>query len=308
MASSKTRSSSLAHLSRIQFGALSRAQLLDIGFTSPSLRRAVQRGDLIRVLPSVYRVASVPVTLGQRQMSGILWAGPGAVLCNGSAAQVHGLTGNRFNRIEIATTRRLSPRPGLALRRRLILPGDPEYRVGPLPVTSPARTVLDVCGSGGADEAEVVLDAGLRLEVVTFDELTAVLALGARHRIPGTALLRRLLGVRGEEEAMSESELESLFIRLLRRHGLPVPLRQVTVEWDRCHRLDFHYPEHDLIVEVDGRKWHASKQRFQGDRRRDNEALLNRCRVLWLTWEDVAHDEAYVLATVASALGIVGLF
>ena len=110
-----------------------------------------------------------------------------------------------------------------------------------------------MCGSRGSGEAEAVLDAGLRLDVVTFDELMAVLAFGARHRIAGTALLRRLLESRGEEEAMSESELESLFIRLLRRHGLPIPLRQVKVDWDRCHRLDFLYPEHDLIVEVDGR-------------------------------------------------------
>ena len=153
-----------------------------------------------------------------------------------------------------------------------------------------------------------MLDTGLRLEVVTFDELAVVLAFGARHRIPGTKLLRKLLEVRGEEEAMTESELESLFVRLLRRYGLPIPQRQVTVEWDQCHRLDFLYPHHDLIVEVDGRRWHASKQRFQGDRRRDNEALLKGCRVLRLTWEDVAHDEAYVRATLASALGIVGLF
>jgi very-short-patch-repair endonuclease len=103
---------------------------------------------------------------------------------------------------------------------------------------------------------------------------------------------------------MSESELESAVIRVLRRAPLSLPERQVTVEWEKCHRLDFVYPEHDLIIEVDGRKWHSSKERFQDDRRRDNAALIRGKRVIRLTWEDVTQDEPYVVRTVSAALGI----
>lgn len=103
---------------------------------------------------------------------------------------------------------------------------------------------------------------------------------------------------------MSESELESSVVRVLRRGSLLIPERQVTVEWDECHRLDFYYPEHDLIIEVDGPKWHASRERFQSDRHRDNAALLEGKRVLRLTWEDVVRDEIYVVRTVRKALGI----
>jgi len=63
-----------------------------------------------------------------------------------------------------------------------------------------------------------------------------------------------------------------------------------------------------LIIEVDGRKWHASRERFNADRRRDNAASLEGKRVIRLTWTDVMRDEQYVVRTITRALGIRGLF
>jgi hypothetical protein len=229
------------------------------------------------VLPRVCRVTSVPVTLEQRQMSGALFGGEHAALCHSTAAQILGLIPKHSSAIEIATPRRIGSRPSFVVHQRLWLPGDRSVRVRNLPITSPARTLLDLCGEAH-DLAEVALDAALRLEVVTFGGLTDILKLGGRHRIPGTALLRRLLSVRGEDEAMSESELESSVIRVLRRASVSLPERQVTVSWEKCRRLDFFYPEHDLIIEVDGRKWHSSRQRFQDDRRRDSAAHPRQAR------------------------------
>ncbi|MGH2776829.1 MAG: endonuclease domain-containing protein [Actinomycetota bacterium] len=82
----------------------------------------------------------------------------------------------------------------------------------------------------------------------------------------------------------------------------------MNVEWEDCHRLDFYYPSHNLIIEVDGRKWHASRERFNGDRRRDNAAFLEGKRVIRFTWTDVVRDETYVVRTVTKALGIQELF
>jgi very-short-patch-repair endonuclease len=153
----------------------------------------------------------------------------------------------------------------------------------------------------------MALDTALRVQAVSFDDLAHILKFGSRYRISGTAALREMVSVRGGEEAMSESELESSVVRVLRRASLSLPERQVTVEWDKCHRLDFYYPGHHLIIEVDGRKWHASRERFQLDRRRDNSALLEGKRVIRFTWEDVIRDEAYVVSTVQKALGIQAL-
>jgi hypothetical protein len=74
------RDLALAALSRRQFGATSTAQLIRIGFTPSSIRRAVERRRLVRALPRVYRIVSVPVTLEQRLMSALLFGGDDAVL------------------------------------------------------------------------------------------------------------------------------------------------------------------------------------------------------------------------------------
>jgi very-short-patch-repair endonuclease len=63
-----------------------------------------------------------------------------------------------------------------------------------------------------------------------------------------------------------------------------------------------------LIIEVDGRKWHASRERFNDDRRRHNAASLEGQSVIRFTWSDVLRDEPYVVRTVTRALGIKELF
>ena len=146
--STTRRDRSLSDLSRRQFGAVARHQLLEVGFSATSIRRAVERGGLIKVFPRVYRVDSVPVTREQRQMCATLFGGNQAALCNSSAAQLLGFIPSHPSAIHISSPRRVAPKPGLRVYHRLSLPGDFPTRVGPLPVTSPARTLLDLCGQG----------------------------------------------------------------------------------------------------------------------------------------------------------------
>ena len=156
------RDLALAALSRRQFGATSTAQLIRIGFTPSSIRRAVERRRLVRVLPRVYRIVSVPVTLEQRLMSALLFGGDDAALSHSTAAIVHDLIPRRPSAIHIATSRRVASRTGVIVHRRVWLPGDPPVRLGPLVVTSPARTVLDLCGVKNRN-SEMALDAALRM-------------------------------------------------------------------------------------------------------------------------------------------------
>jgi very-short-patch-repair endonuclease len=297
----------VAELSRRQFGVLSADQLRRLGFTASSLRRATERGQFERVYPRVFRVTAAPISLDQRYMAALLYGGPGAALCNLSAAQKQGLIGGRPSKIEIICPRRLTARPGLTVvRRRCLRAGDLRH-MGSISVVAPARAVLDLCAEEMLTEAEVVLDAALRMGVASLAGLGELLGYASQHRLAGTSAFRRLLSVRGEEEAMSESELESTVIRVLRKASLGLPERQVIVEWEKCHRLDFFFPAHNLILEVDGRKWHSSKERFLADRHRDNAALLEGMRVIRLTWEDVVKNERYVVATLSRALGIQSL-
>lgn len=106
---------------------------------------------------------------------------------------------------------------------------------------------------------------------------------------------------------MSESELESRVFRLLRGARYPLPQRQVQVDLSgRLGRLDFFYLEANLVIEVDGRKWHAGRRPEKRDRRRDHSLILGGKRVLRFTWEDVTRQPEYFLEVVGEALGLVG--
>jgi very-short-patch-repair endonuclease len=81
-------------------------------------------------------------------------------------------------------------------------------------------------------------------------------------------MLRPLLEVAQPEP--TRSELEDAFLKLLRRHRLPVPKMNVHV----CgHRVDAYFAQQRLIVELDGWDTHRVRKAFVDDRRKDAEIL-----------------------------------
>ena len=152
------------------------------------------------------------------------------------------------------------------------------------------------------------MDAALRMERVTFDRLCDYADDAASRRIKGSSFLRRLLSVRGDEDALSESEAESLFTRIMRRASLPIGERQAHREGTRDGRIDFFYPDQKLVIEIDGRKFHSGRREKVRDKRYDNELNIGGNRVLRLSWVDLTQHEAYTQDLVARALGIKPLF
>lgn len=166
---------------------------------------------------------------------------------------------------------------------------------------------MDVCLDTDEAMCEAALDAALRTGRVLLVDLIEFVEEAAARKVRGSASLRRLLEVRGEDEALSESELESRFGRLMRKGELPMGERQASRKGVRNGRVDIFYPEQNLVIELDGRKWHSARREKKRDKRYDNELNINGKRVLRLTWEDM-DDEAYTLDLVARALGIRRMF
>ena len=90
-----------------------------------------------------------------------------------------------------------------------------------LQVSRPARALID---SAGREDLEVVVDAALRLRIVTPRTLLTE-ASRPEFAKRGIAVLRELARDR-LGEGRSESELEDRMVRLLRAHALPQPTRQ----------------------------------------------------------------------------------
>ena len=286
-----------SRLSRRQFGVVTRHQLLDLGWTESSIRTAVARGLMWRILPGVLVVASVPVCWEQRPMAVTLWGGPITLASHGTAATLLGLMDPTTGPVEVTADHSLRSRAGVVAHRTRLEPEDVS-RGARVPCTSPARTLVDLCHGYGDDISERALDRALRIGCVTMNQLEGFVERAAARFVRGSATLRRHLSVRGEDQALSESDLEDLFGRVMRRGGLPKGTRQAPREGVKRGRVDILYPEHNLVVELDGRKWHSGRRELKRDRHHDNLLVVSGTRVLRFDWEQ------RVLSVMARALGV----
>jgi hypothetical protein len=82
----------------------------------------------------------------------------------------------------------------------------------------------------------------------------------------GAAKLRRAIEDHVAGTTLTRSELEERFLKLCDDHALPRPKVNPRVDG---REVDFLFPEHRLIVETDGWRYHRTRQAFERDRTRD---------------------------------------
>jgi very-short-patch-repair endonuclease len=295
----------VGRLAAARHGVVSRAEALAAGVTPAAIRHRLATGRWQRLHVGVYRIAGAPETWRQRLAAACLAAGPGAIASHRAAARLWGLPAVEAAGVEVSAPRgRSLRRPGVpAHRPRRLDPVDVTELDG-IPVTTPARTLVDCAAVLDPAALEEALDDALRRGLVSLPRLRWRVRCLARRGRPGVAALRALLEARGAGEAVPESVLETRMARLLRGRGLPPPCRQHPVR-DRGRVvavLDFAYPEARLAVEVDGRRYHSGRLRWQRDLARGNVLTALGWRVLHVTAEDLRLRSEQVVATVAAAL------
>lgn len=94
------------------------------------------------------------------------------------------------------------------------------------------------------------------------------------------------------------------FFRIVRRAGLPRPVRQTVIKHEGrfIARVDFAYPECGLVIEVHGWKYHGAKNRWEHDLERGNELTLTGVRTLEYSWRDVTKRPGYVVDSLRRSL------
>jgi very-short-patch-repair endonuclease len=100
--------------------------------------------------------------------------------------------------------------------------------------------------------------------------------------------------------AMTRSEAERRLLRLIRAAGLPLPNTNARLD---PFEVDFLWPGHRLVVEVDGFAFHSSRAAFERDRARDAELTARGYRVIRVTWRQTAAEPYVAVARIAQALG-----
>jgi very-short-patch-repair endonuclease len=103
----------------------------------------------------------------------------------------------------------------------------------------------------------------------------------------------------GDTAPATRSELEILFLELIRAAGLPEPSVNVIVTGDV---VDFHWPQLNLVVEVDSWEYHRLRGPFEQDKRRGNRLELANVMVLRYTDQDLRTEPERVIAELRTAM------
>jgi very-short-patch-repair endonuclease len=272
----------IPRLADAQHGVVSRSQLLHAGFTSEDIDRRLRAGRLHRIHRGVYAVGHRVLTREGRWMAAVLACGRGAALSHATAAAAWDL--RRNDGLIHVTVRgsRKAPR-GVKLHRSPMLTPDETTTVRGIPVTGPARTIIDLARTLTADDLEPIVDLADERGLVDFQAL----------RSAKPASLKAVL--LNYAPAPTRSELERRFLRLCRRHRITTPETNALIHG---YLVDFVWRDRGLIVEVDGYRYHRAPSRFERDRERDVELAMKGWRTLRFTWRQVMTRGEWVAAAI----------
>jgi very-short-patch-repair endonuclease len=288
----------IARLALRQHGVIGRSQLIDLGASRGAIRHRLNAGRLHRVHPTVYVVGIPQLTRHGRYLAAVLACGDGAVLSHGSAAALWGLLEEGRGLTEV-TIPRLGPRSieGIRVRRSRRLDAEEIGTCDGIPVTTPARTLVDEAGIVSARRLRRAVEQSLVLKV--FDLRAVNRALERARGVRGTGTLRRLVHEVAWEPPFTRSELERRFLELVRRAHLPLPVVNGLV---LTYEVDFHWPQARLVVEADSRAFHGHALAFHHDRQRDLELESAGWHVLRITWRQVLDEPERVVRLLRSRL------
>ncbi len=137
-----------------------------------------------------------------------------------------------------------------------------------IPVTSAARTFLDVAAISRPKRLQRMLERSEELKLFNLGPVESVLERNTGHR--GFGPLRRALALY-KPAPFNRSGVERRFLELIEKAGLPRP----ATGFNLCgYELDVYWPEHRFAVELDTFETHGTREAFERDRLRDEDLKL----------------------------------
>ena len=302
MIASRDPDRAIERLARRQHGAFNRTQARTCGLSDRMIQYRVDTACWLELGPGIYALPSAPATW-RRQYKAAELTHPDAAIAVLAGAKLHTLQGFRTAPAEIVVPYTSKTRTPIAKVHRSL--HVPVTVVDGIRVTTVAQTLFDVMPRVNIDKLERAMDDALLTGKVSVDELEERRdALNAARR-PGIGTWRALVEERSEDGWIPpESDLEStLWTVLGNLHGQPRLVRQAPATWWKrgAGRVDVFAPDWRLILEADGRRWHARVRDFDADRWRDNVASAHGYRVQRFTYTHLKKRPDEVRAIVAEA-------
>jgi very-short-patch-repair endonuclease len=286
--------SKIFDLARCQASTFSREQAYSIGATAPWVARRVRAGYVEPLGCDVFALAGSAASHDRRRWTGLLAAGPGARLTHEAAADLYRIEGLRRGLVVVTVAH---PRhlviPGVTLHQLDDLAVDHTATVAGWPTTTPARAIVDLASVVSWVRLATALESVVVERLATFGDVGRVLSDVRRRGKPGVRKLLSVLLARSGEPPPA-SVLERELHKAAALAGVPI-VRQFPLPWKREPEVgvvDAAVPGSRLILEADGRKWHARMEAMAKDRRRDRAAVRAGWQPLRWMYEDFNNPAA----------------
>jgi hypothetical protein len=260
------------------------------------LTKSQLRTRYTRLFPDVYVDPDIEMTAALRAAAGWLWARRRGVVAGFSAAALHGSKWVAdITAVELIHDNR-HRLPGIQTRGDRLEQDEIEMVAG-IPVTSPARTALDLGCWYPRTEAVAAIDALGRATDLKMSDVDLLL-----ERYPGRRGIRQARIALGLFDAGAQSPKETWLRLLLIQAGLPRPQTQIPVRGEfgeTIAYLDMGWEDVKVAVEYDGEQHRRDRRQYTWDIRR----LETVERLGWIVVRVVAGDRpADIISRVRAAL------
>jgi hypothetical protein len=294
-------------------GIRTAAELNGKGQSGNQIANLTRSGTLVRVRRGVYARGDMAAQVlnfpnGAQLLATaaeLLSARPGAVASHESAAWIHGVDLlARPHRDPVGAKVTLTRPPGHNRSGRAgvrvhsaELPASHVAVEYGMPVTTPARTIVDLGRSLEFRAGVVAADSALRRRLMTKADLEKILT--ECERWPG---IRRAADVVAFADQLAESVLESLARVVFRDCCLPPPELQVWVGGaEPVGRVDFLWRQFRTVAEVDGRMKYGDPSRAVKQLDRDRQLRDAGYEVVHFGWQHISENHGYVNSTIRKA-------
>jgi very-short-patch-repair endonuclease len=278
-------------------GVVSYRDLRSSGLGRGAIHHRVLRKRLHRVHRAVYLPGHDVPPEGAPLFAAVQALGENAYISYRTALEQHGIlepTDGPIHATVVGGCRR--SRDNIRVHRTTRIAPEDLGTIDGLPITSPARAILDFADDATPRELAKAINEAHVLKLATPADLRALM-----KRTPGrkgAALLTATLN-RHDGPSTAHEGGEELLEAIIKRARLPKPAVNARTAGYEC---DFTYENHKLIIEVDGGTFHGTPAAVDRDRRKDQALRAAGYTVLRYSYHQLADEPEAAVAEIAAHL------
>jgi very-short-patch-repair endonuclease len=268
-----------------------------------AISHALARGWLRPVFHGVFAVGHEHLTVHARMLASTMACGEGSVVSHGTAAWLLGLRVWQPEEVDVIAPVEAG-RKIAGIRRRFVPPpvGTEIWQRHGVPLTSPARTIVDCAGILDArGVGELIEEAAVQglLDIRAIDQVLD----GPPRRGSNRLLLAVAPWRRYRRGIKIRSRMEAKLLPLLTEAALPIPQTNAKLRLaGKVYEVDFLWRKQRLVVETDGGRFHDNPAAGERDSERNHALAAAGYELPRLGWEDLRDRPDQMMREIARLL------